>query len=52
MALPKREVLTAEVEVPITLQGVSMPLAGLSQGSQVDGGAQQGIEAARRLLNL
>lgn len=44
--------LTAEVEVAITLQGVSVPLAGSSQGSQVDGGARQGIEAARRLLNL
>lgn len=51
MVLRKKEVLTAEVEVAITLQEVSVPLAGLSQGSQVDGGAQQSMKAARRLLN-
>lgn len=52
MALPKKEVLIAKVELAITLQGISVPLVGLSQGSQVDGGARQGMEAARRLLNL
>lgn len=51
MVLPKKEVLTAEVEVAITLQEVSVPLAGLSQGSQVDGGTQQSMEVGRRLLN-